>query len=375
MRLLDRYFLKELIIPLVYCLCGFLIFWLTFDLFGELEDIQEASLSLGEIVTFYSYKLPELLVVVMPVALLLAMLYTLTNHSRHNELIAVQAAGVGMWRICLIYLAVGGLFGATLFWVNEHWGAGKDASIEAIVAARGGADGQAAGGAWIRPFLFENHGGGRSWNIEGYNWATSEMVNPHVYWKLDDQLTVRLIAEGGSYTNGMWTFRNLKIFRFDPEKSEERIPDTETHPIKAVKEFNETPQQLRSEYRISNLSNKKLAKEARVSLREIEDYLTLHPDLPDSQRARLDTQFHGRLAWPWTCVVVVLIAIPFGGGSGRRNAFVGVASSIGICFCYFILMRVGLALGTGGTVPPWLAAWFPNILFGGGAGLLIARMR
>ena len=77
----------------------------------------------------------------------------------------------------------------------------------------------------------------------------------------------------------------------------------------------------------------------------------------------------------FVCLVVVLIAIPFGGASGRRNAYVGVASSIVICFGYFILMRVGLAMGTGGRLAPWLAAWLPNLLFGGGAGILIARMR
>jgi lipopolysaccharide export system permease protein len=63
-------------------------------------------------------------------------------------------------------------------------------------------------------------------------------------------------------------------------------------------------------------------------------------------------------------LVVVLIAIPFGAASGRRNVFVGVASSILICFVYFVLQQVGLALGTGGWLPPWLAGWCPNLAFG-----------
>ena len=102
MRLLDRYFLRELLVPLFYCLSGFMIFWLTFDLFGELGDLQKAEISAGEIVRYYVYKLPELLVVVIPVALLLAMLYALANHSRHNELIAARAAGMGMWRLSAV---------------------------------------------------------------------------------------------------------------------------------------------------------------------------------------------------------------------------------------------------------------------------------
>jgi lipopolysaccharide export system permease protein len=71
----------------------------------------------------------------------------------------------------------------------------------------------------------------------------------------------------------------------------------------------------------------------------------------------------------------VLIALPFGAPSGRRNVFVGVAGSIFICFAYFVLQQVSLALGTGGYLPPWLAAWLPNALFATGAILLIRRVR
>jgi lipopolysaccharide export LptBFGC system permease protein LptF len=84
----------------------------------------------------------------------------------------------------------------------------------------------------------------------------------------------------------------------------------------------------------------------------------------------LHTQLQGRLAAPWTSLVVVVLAVPFGAALGRRNVYVGVANSVFIAFAYFIVLKLGLALGTGGYVPPWLAAWSPNILFAG-AGLLL----
>ena len=73
-------------------------------------------------------------------------------------------------------------------------------------------------------------------------------------------------------------------------------------------------------------------------------------------------------------LVVVLIAIPFGAPSGRRNVFVGVAASIFICFAYFVLQRFGMALGTGGYLPPLIGAWLPNVLFGG-AGLWLVSIQ
>ena len=103
------------------------------------------------------------------------------------------------------------------------------------------------------------------------------------------------------------------------------------------------------------------------------NYLRLHPN--PGQAATLYTKLAGRLATPWMCLVVVLIAIPFGAGSGRRNVYVGVASSILICFAYYVLQQVSLAAGAGGRLPPWLAGWLPNITFGLVGLILTARVR
>src|SRR4029079_4438616 len=113
-------------------------------------------------------------------------------------------------------------------------------------------------------------------------------------------------------------------------------------------------------------------KDVQLSIAEILNYLRLHPDLNARDSAFLYTKLQERLAAPETCVVVVLTALPFGAISSRRNVFAGVASSVFICFAFFILLRVGIALGTGGYIPSWLAAWLPNGLFAA-AGVWMAR--
>jgi len=93
MRLLDRYLLRELLVPFGYCLVGFLIFWVSFDLFVQLSNFQKLKLTSGDVLAYYVVKTPEMLVTVLPIAFLLALLYTLTNHARHHELTAIRAAG------------------------------------------------------------------------------------------------------------------------------------------------------------------------------------------------------------------------------------------------------------------------------------------
>jgi len=114
---------------------------------------------------------------------------------------------------------------------------------------------------------------------------------------------------------------------------------------------------------------------ADIPLAQIFNYLRLHSDMPKSFSRWLHTQLHGRIAEPFTCLVVVFIALPFGALSGRRNVFVGVAASIFIVFAYYVVMSVGMAFGTRGWLPPWLAAWLPNLAFTGTAIWLIRRVR
>ena len=69
------------------------------------------------------------------------------------------------------------------------------------------------------------------------------------------------------------------------------------------------------------------------------------------------------------------VALPFGAATGRRNVYVGVASSILICFTYYVLAQIGLYWGTSGSVWPAFAAWMPNLFFAVLGFVLIFRIR
>src|SRR4029077_21069276 len=98
MRLLARYLLRECLAALGFCFSAFLILWVALDLLSQLHTLQENRMRAGDIVQFYVFRIPEFLPVPLPLSLLLALLYALTNHARHNEITAMRAAGVSLWR-------------------------------------------------------------------------------------------------------------------------------------------------------------------------------------------------------------------------------------------------------------------------------------
>ena len=120
MRRLDRYLLRELMVPLGYCLAGLILFLITADLFAKLSEYQHLKMHGTDIAEYYFFNLPGMLVFVMPISLLLALLYSLTNHARHNEITAMRAAGISLWRLCLPYFAVGLVATGLLYVMNEY---------------------------------------------------------------------------------------------------------------------------------------------------------------------------------------------------------------------------------------------------------------
>ena len=363
MRLLDRYLLREFLVPFLYCLSGFFIFWLTFDLLAQLDLFQRYKLSGGDVLKYYLLKTPDLLGVVLPVALLLGLLYSLANHARYNELTAMRAAGLSLWRLSLPYFAVGFVLAIALFGMNELWMPDSVAAAERLLVRRqtgpAGTD-----SSWERNLGFSNTAKNRTWLIESYNIKTHEMIRPRIWWTLVTGTVREISAEKGYWRDGAWIFTNVQELVYPPVKGALPGPPIETN-LLVLAELSETPEEIASEIKIGRINSSSLrqVRKAQFSIREILDYQARHPGRTDKSRV-LDTKLHGRIAAPWTSVVVVLIALPFGAISGRRNVFVGVASSIVICFAYFVFVQVALALGTGGYVTPWLAAWGPNLLFG-----------
>src|SRR5438270_13278308 len=231
MRLLDRYLLRELFVPLVYCLGGFLLFWVFFDLFTELNTFQSRKLSVSDITEYYLLSLPGILVIILPITLLLALLYTLTNHARHHEITAIRAAGVSLWRLCLPYLGVGFVLSLALFWLNEFVAPEGVAAAEDVLIRHEQKSAGTPGPDWVRNLAFNNSRDGRTWKIGLYNLETGEMKNPIVIWNLSDGSSRWLAADRAVRRRGIWYFYDVREYTGSPDSNSTLIPLVQTNVV------------------------------------------------------------------------------------------------------------------------------------------------
>jgi lipopolysaccharide export system permease protein len=372
MRLLDRYLLRELLLPLAFCLCGFVLFYITLDLFSQLNEFRNKGLSAAEVAEYYLVTTPDSLATILPVALLLALLYSLTNHARHNEITAIRAAGVSLWRLSAPYFAVGFAATVALAALNEFWLPDMDQRADRILDRHALGQPVQSASRVLRNFGFTNGRDRRTWQIGIYDPLRCEMTDPKVDWDLPDGTHRELIAQRAVWTNQAWTFFGVVENTYGGGALTNRFLPTNAI---ARPDFSETPEIIASEIKISGRIGQRLGKKAELPLLEIFDYLRLHPDLKPTNAAWLYTRLHTRMADPWRCLIVVLIALPFGAASGRRNVVVGVAASIVIGFAYFVCQQMSTGLGSGGHLPPWLAAWAPNLIATALGIWLILRVR
>lgn len=368
MRLLDRYLLREFMVPLTYCLTGFLIFWVSFDVFSFLDQFKGKTF--GQVLTYYSLLLPELLSTVLPVALLLALLFALTKHSRSHELVAIRASGVSLWRLSMPYFLVGIAFSLLLFSINNWIFPRSAAAASDYLKGLGRAKEEDQRHQGL--FLI-NEKTIRRWQIGYYDAATHEMFKPIVVeWRRSDGVLRQVFADYGVYTNQHWKFSNTVHFSY---QNLEDVPPAVRELWLEEPEVNDPPEVFDHEIRFRSHDRRQLGRSLVLTLPEIFEYLEFRPHPEKADRAIIFTQLHGRLAAPWTCLVVVFIALPFGVQLGRTNPAAGVAAGLVLCFGFFVLSKFGMALGSGGRVPPWLGAWLPNLVFTALGIFLIRRHR
>ena len=84
---------------------------------------------------------------------------------------------------------------------------------------------------------------------------------------------------------------------------------------------------------------------------------------------------HRKASFPFVCLVLTLIAVPFAVTTGSRGALYGVGAGIVLAFSYWVVLSIFGAIGSAGLLTPALAAWAPNVLFGGTAAYFLLTAR
>lgn len=350
MKLIDKYILFNVFVPLMYCLMAFLMLFIIFDLFSNLSDFIDAGTPLPQVIRFYILLIPSVVIFIVPISLLLAILYGLSQLTRNNELTAMRASGVSLYRLVFPIVCVGFAAGILVSLINETlapWSAYWTDQFVRAEMHEGDISFHISQNLPYRDPINQ-----RVWMIGEFDRQTHDMRRIEVIQQREDGTDAsRTLARSGRWLDGQWWFTEVTFQPFDESGYPMGPPITTLQ--QTMTEYTETPTDF-----INVTKDPEF-----LSSRELLAFIRAHQHVSRDTLARHEVDLHYRLAMPWTCLIVTLLGLPIGAHTGRKGAFRGIALALGMFFGFYVLMNFGMALGKKQTLEPWLSVWSPNILF------------
>lgn len=348
--MLDRYIIQRLTGPLVLVLVSTSLLYVVIDLTDNLDDMAKNRAPIDVIVGYYFNLIPQLLLDVMPLALMIAVLILLTVLERQQELTAFKAGGISLYRVVIPILLVAAV-GASSIWVlSESVVPHSNREAKRLLDRIKGRD--------KKPRVYTS--GGRQWLLSRddesfysflqFDEETSTMVR-FTKLTIDESMELKshLFAQRLSYRDGSWFAESGWFRRFRPDGQ------VEFEVINAPTEVGipETPAYFAHERRLP----------AEMSFAELADHIN---ELRESGHypARLIVRWHQKFAYPLSAFLMVLLALPFGlNRAGRRvTTMQGIALALVLGIVYYVSVAFFGKLGEAEVLPAIIGAWSPAVL-------------
>jgi len=353
MKIIQRYVLREFLVPLFYCLFGFVAIYVLFDLFGSFSRMMDAGLPLADAFLYFCGYLAPYFHYLVPAALLLATLYTMWTMCRHSEIIAMRASGISFTAIVSPLLAVAFLMAACVCLVNERfvprhaqWAAQlKTSRFEARLIEQ--ADN----------VVYRNAAGGRTWNVDRFlsEDGTSLSRVRVTFDRPDGSRLKTLTAEKADYLDGEWWFSGAHVQHYGTSGQEiaSMEPGVDSLEFRSYPGLDEKP----ADFRLQNRPWKFNSVSDRFR------YLQTHEDLVPARREEFLYDVWAQIMSPFACLVITLFAIPAGIASGRQSVMRGILGALFLFFSFYGVTIGCMVLAKNSLLQPVVAAVLPHVLF------------
>jgi len=358
--ILDDYVLRGFVLYLAMIVAAFLMLLLVFTLFELLGDImrnQVSPLTVGEYLLNVA---PFFLYTTTPLSMLLAVLVTFGLLQRSNEITAIKATGISLYRIVIPVLISSMLVAGVLFLSDQFYLPYTNKRQDALRNQIKGKPAQ----TYLRPdrkWIFGQHSDIYYYQFfdpdrDVFGGVSVFQFDPHSF-----QITHRIDADRAHWSApmGRWVYEQgwERSLNGSAHVSDRKF-DVATYP-----ELSEAPAYFKKEIKQSSEMN----------YDELRRYIH---DLEESgfDVVRLRVQLQKKIAYPLITLVMAVLAIPFALSAGKRSAVAGLATAIGIGVVYWTISGLFEAMGNLSQLPPAVAAWSPDLVFGFIGGYLILRM-
>jgi LPS export ABC transporter permease LptF/LPS export ABC transporter permease LptG len=361
LSILDLYILREWFFYLLLLLVTFVGIYLIFEFFQLLGDIVRHQVPFTVVLNYFRYVTPQVAYLMLPLSVLVATLVSFGLLTKSNQMTAILSSGVSVYRAAAPVISMAALLSVGLFLLENNYLPQTNQRQDALRNQIKGRPPQTV----LRPdrqWIF-----GESNRLYNYRFFDPDQnVFAHLtVFEFDPEtfrLKRRVFATRAFWEPplGAWVLENGWVRDLEGDAVRHYMPFS----IASFDQLREDPGYFLKEVKAS----------AQMNAFELREYIQ---ELSQGgfDVVRLTVQYYRKFSFPLVAVIVTLIGIPFALTVGARGAISGVAISIGIAILYWSSASLFGALGNLHQLPPLVAAWSPDALFGLAGIYLLLRVR
>ena len=354
MRTIDRYVAREFLRLFVLFSLAAPVLFILGDWTEKIEEYTDRRLDPLTVAYGYLHQLPMFVAWSIPVATLIATVFTVNTMTRHSEMTAAKAGGISFFRALRVLPLLGILLTAFAVFLTELVPLGTMRAKEVLREV------EPVSEMMRHDFVYAGD--------DGFVYTIRRLVMSGPYiggisierLRADGSFTHIMAREATYDSTGEWVLKD-GVSRLISAQGDERAFKFQNMRLAA---FNETPEAL--------MARAKEPEEMRYA--ELGEFIEVL-ERSGGQPRELKVERAQKLAIPAATLIIILFGAPLANSSARGGAAYGIGVSLGITILYLMLFKVLGALGNTGTLPPDLAAWAPNIIFFVAAVVLVLRVR
>ena len=359
MRILDKYILKEFIGPFLFGVCAFTVVFVgTGTLYRIANLINQYGASAWAAFRVFVLAMPSIIVVTFPMSVLLGSLMAFGRLSSSSEMIVMRAGGQNFIRLAMpIFVAAFFIsIGATAF--NEYVVPKANNAYNTIINEEIKHN--------VAPttqdhIIIKNTKGSDISSLmyaRQYDANTKQLKDITVQEFENDTLMRVEQADRADWNGQKWIMHEGMIYDVSANEQTTRSLKFQNQALPITQKPNKI-----------NASQKKPDE---LTIRELREQIKLL-DQNSVNTNKMKVEMYNRFALPLASLVCAIVGAPLGMQKQRGSSSIGFGISVVVIFIYYSIMTLGNALGNGGKIPPYIAAFLPDIICGIAGVILVYR--
>ncbi len=355
MKTVRRLFYVDITVSVMFVSLAFLSLFLFIDLVDALSEMAKLGGSIGLATLASMLDVPGHFYELAPIMVLIGTIYTLSRMAQSSEFTILRTSGLGPWRALRLLATLGLAFAALTFLVGDYLAPYSENRGVDVRAAMRGSLSHGRAGVWIKDRQ-STPDGERSYSINiGRSSSQGGMLEVNIFEFDDDGKLVRQItaASGRIDDQGHWALSKVNIARWHTGEAGQ-IPHVSSESLESW-QWTTGPS--------AEVVASALLPVSTMSTLELWRYIG-HLDVNEQAIQAYEIQFWKRALYPFACLVMVCLALPFAYLHARAGGIsLKVFGGIMLGITFVLLNSLAGHLGLLRNWTPWIAAAAPSVLF------------